>query len=61
MKSAIGSITLDDFSQSVAYRDNFGRRRQEGREEQGTGPKASHRPSHIQPCKLLRLIAAQVL
>ncbi|MFN6131757.1 MAG: hypothetical protein ACK46L_02410, partial [Synechococcaceae cyanobacterium] len=25
------------------------------------GPRASHRPSHIQPCKPLRLIAVQAL
>ena len=30
---AMGGITLDDFSQSVAYREIFGRGRQEGRQE----------------------------
>jgi len=30
---AMGGITLDDFTQSVAYREIFGRGRQEGRQE----------------------------
>ena len=36
----MGGITLDDFTQSVAYREIFGRGRQEGRQEghqQGLG------------------------
>jgi predicted transposase YdaD len=71
---AMGGITLDDFTQSVAYREIFGRGRQEGRQEgeldlalrllqRRCGPLAPQQKSRVRalPPHLLEALAEAVL